>query len=88
MGQEIDLMVNYPSKEKCRRTWCYQNRRRSCSCTKVWGGVFDGDRTHGYGGFNYHPRFWQPVIPTFQAHWGLTSAIQSLMSVAQRFYDA
>lgn len=35
---------------------------------------FDGDRRHGYGGFSYSPRFWQPVIPTLQRHFGLTSA--------------
>ena len=33
---------------------------------------FDGDRRHGYGGYAYHPRFWQPVIPTFREHFGLT----------------
>ena len=32
---------------------------------------FDGSRNHGYGGFSYNPRFWQPVIPTFQKHWNL-----------------
>ncbi len=35
---------------------------------------FDGDRRHGYGGYYYHPRFWQPVIPSFQKHFGLTSS--------------
>ena len=33
---------------------------------------FDGDRKHGYGGFNYMPRFWQPVIPTFQDFYNLS----------------
>ena len=33
---------------------------------------FDGDRRHGYGGFAYHPRFWQPVVPTFRDYYGLT----------------
>jgi SAM-dependent methyltransferase len=23
---------------------------------------FDGDRLHGYGGYNYHPRFWQATV--------------------------
>lgn len=35
---------------------------------------FDGDRQYGYGGFSYHPRFWQPVIPDFQKAYNLTSA--------------
>ena len=34
---------------------------------------FDGDRKHGYGGFKYDPKFWQPVIPTFKTYWKLTS---------------
>jgi ubiquinone/menaquinone biosynthesis C-methylase UbiE len=33
---------------------------------------FDGDRKNGYGGFNYHPRFWQNVIPTFRDYYDLT----------------
>ena len=41
---------------------------------------FDGHRNHGYGGFNYFPRFWQPVIPTFQQYWQL-SAASSLLDV-------
>lgn len=32
---------------------------------------FDGDRRRGYGGFSYQPRFWQPVVPTFQKHFDL-----------------
>ena len=34
---------------------------------------FDGNRKHGYGGFNYDPRFWQPVIPTLKEHFNLAS---------------
>ena len=35
---------------------------------------FDGDRRYGYGGYKYDPRFWQPVIPAFRTHFGLTSS--------------
>ena len=34
---------------------------------------FDGERKHGYGGFSYNPRFWEPVIPTFKEYWNLNS---------------
>jgi ubiquinone/menaquinone biosynthesis C-methylase UbiE len=34
---------------------------------------FDGERSHGYGGFSYSSRFWQPVIPTFEKHFRLNS---------------
>jgi ubiquinone/menaquinone biosynthesis C-methylase UbiE len=41
---------------------------------------FDGDRLYGYGGFSYQSRFWQPVIPDLQKHFGLTQA-SSLLDV-------
>ena len=34
---------------------------------------FDGSRSHGYGGFSYNPRFWVPVIPSFQKHWNINN---------------
>lgn len=74
MGQEIDLLVNYPrtkrNVEERGATKTEEDRRIARQFGKEF---FDGDRQHGYGGFNYMPRFWQPVIPTFQQHWGLTS---------------
>lgn len=41
---------------------------------------FDGDRRHGYGGFSYQARFWQPVVPAFQKKYGLTKE-SSLLDV-------
>ena len=41
---------------------------------------FDGDRRHGHGGLTYHSRFWQPVVPTFVQHFGLTAG-SSLLDV-------
>jgi SAM-dependent methyltransferase len=73
MGQEIDLLVNYPKTKRNvderGQSKTEEDRRIARQFGKEF---FDGDRRHGYGGFNYFPRFWQPVIPTFQAHWGLT----------------
>lgn len=34
---------------------------------------FDGDRVHGYGGYNYHPRFWQATVKRIRDHYGLTN---------------
>lgn len=73
MGTEIDLLANYP---KTRRN--VEDRGQSKTeedrtiARRFDREFFDGDRSHGYGGFNYHPRFWQPVIPTFQGHFNLT----------------
>ena len=32
---------------------------------------FDGDRLCGYGGYRYHPRFWQETVRYFRDHYGL-----------------
>ena len=75
MGQEIDLMINYPRpKRNVQGRGALKTDIDRALARKFGKEFFDGDRAHGYGGFSYHPRFWQPVIPTFQQHWGLTSA--------------
>ena len=75
MGQEIDLMINYPRpKRNVKGRGASKTDIDRALARKFGKEFFDGDRAHGYGGFSYHPRFWQPVIPTFQQHWGLTSA--------------
>lgn len=33
---------------------------------------FDGDRLYGYGGYNYHPRFWQVTVKRFRDYYRLT----------------
>jgi SAM-dependent methyltransferase len=72
MGEEIDLLVNYPrtkrNVEERGQTKTEEDRR----VARQFGfDFFDGDRRHGYGGFNYQPRFWQPVVPTFRGHFSL-----------------
>jgi ubiquinone/menaquinone biosynthesis C-methylase UbiE len=32
---------------------------------------FDGDRMYGYGGYRYHPRFWQPTVQRFREYYEL-----------------
>lgn len=74
MGKEIDLMANYPrSKRNVEERGASKTEADRALARKFGKEFFDGDRSHGYGGFNYFPRFWQPVIPTFQKHWTLTS---------------
>lgn len=81
MGQEIDLLENYPRTKRNveeRGTTKTEHVRR---VARQFGKeFFDGDRQYGYGGFKYLPRFWQPVIPTFQKHFGLTGR-SSLLDV-------
>ena len=73
MGKEIDLLVNYPKTKRNLEERVASKTEADRSIARQFGrDFFDGDRNHGYGGFNYFPRFWQPVIPTFQEHWGLS----------------
>jgi len=81
MGQEIDLLVNYPKTKRDLTQRVNEKTEEDRAIARQFGeAFFDGDRRHGYGGFSYFPRFWQPVIPTFQSHFSLTS-ISSLLDV-------
>ena len=74
MGVEIDLMVNYPKiKRNVKERGATKTEEDRTIARKFDKEFFDGNRKHGYGGYCYHPRFWQPVIPTFQEYFGLTS---------------
>lgn len=74
MGCEIDLLVNYPKAKRDVAARAESKTDADRAVARQFGKeFFDGERRHGYGGFQYHARFWQPVIPTFQQHYGLTA---------------
>jgi len=76
---EIDLLKNYPKSKRNTqgRSEIMSNEVRDIA--RQYGkDFFDGDRLYGYGGFSYLPRFWQPVMPDFIAHFNLTSASKVL----------
>ncbi len=74
MGQEINLLENYPKTKRNVQERGNTKTEEDREIARRFGKeFFDGDRKNGYGGYNYHPRFWQPVIPVFQKHFGLTS---------------
>lgn len=74
MGIEIDLLENYPKTKRNVEDRGQEKTEEDRAIARMFDKkFFDGDRRHGYGGFNYLPRFWQPVIPTFQRHFGLTT---------------
>ena len=74
MGNEIDLLVNYPKPKRDLNARAEAKTERDREIAREFGKeFFDGDRRHGYGGFTYHPRFWGPVVPTFIKHWNMTS---------------
>ena len=65
LGQEIDILVNYPKAKRDLSARLESKSEESRAIGRKFGfDYFDGDRNHGYGGFNYLERFWQPVIPT------------------------
>ena len=65
LGREIDILVNYPKAERDLNARLESKSEESRKIGRKFGfDYFDGDRNHGYGGFSYNPKFWQPVIPT------------------------
>jgi len=75
MGIEIDLLVNYPKTKRNLTERAASKTEEDRAIARQFGrDLFDGDRRHGYGGFSYNPRFWQPVIPTFAQHFGIDNS--------------
>lgn len=73
MGIEIDLLQNYPRTKRNLEERVAQKSESARNVARLFGkDFFDGERQYGYGGFSYHPRFWQPTIPDFQKHFDLT----------------
>jgi SAM-dependent methyltransferase len=68
---EINLMDQYPRTKRSladRQEVTAADRALACQFGKDY---FDGDRRHGYGGYHYHPRFWQGTVRRFRDHFGL-----------------
>jgi ubiquinone/menaquinone biosynthesis C-methylase UbiE len=75
MGIEIDLLEHYPKAKRNLDARAAEKTEFDREIARRFDkDFFDGDRRHGYGGFSYMPRFWQPVVPTFQKHWELTKS--------------
>lgn len=73
MGQEINLMINYPRTKRDVKARGAEKTDADRALAREFGKeFFDGDRRNGYGGFHYNERFWKDVVPSFQQHYGLT----------------
>lgn len=71
LGQEIDLLRSYPkAKRNLNERLAEKTEEVRAIARKFDQEFFDGDRKHGYGGFNYNPKYWEPVIPDLVAHFG------------------
>jgi SAM-dependent methyltransferase len=74
MGKEIDLMANYPKAKRNLEQRAAEKTDGERSIARQFGkDFFDGDRRYGYGGYSYHSRFWELVIPTFKEFYNLTA---------------
>jgi len=74
MGVEIDLLRNYPKAPRNLEERDEGKSEEVRAIARQFGReYFDGDRQSGYGGFHYNPKYWQPVIPDFVDHFGVTS---------------
>lgn len=72
MGQEINLLDQYPRSNRP----IDQRGRQITEQDRVVArrfdeSFFDGDRVHGYGGYNYHPRFWQGTVKRLRDYYCL-----------------
>ena len=73
MGIEINLLRNYPKTSRDTKARAGSKTDHDRALAQKFGKeFFDGDRSHGYGGFYYNARFWEPVVPDFQKHWSLS----------------
>lgn len=69
---EINLLDRYPRSKRN-----IEERGRSITdaeraIARQFGeSFFDGDRRVGYGGYQYHPRFWTDTVTRMKDHYGL-----------------
>jgi SAM-dependent methyltransferase len=71
VGVEIDLLRNYPKTSRNLDARVAARTDEVQSVARRFGeDFFDGDRRYGYGGFSYNSKYWSPVIPDFQKHFG------------------
>ena len=71
---EIDLLKHYPKPKRNTQDRALNKTDEDRSIARKFDKeFFDGDRKHGYGGFSYNPRFWEPVIPDFINRYHLNS---------------
>ena len=71
---ELNLLKNYPKSKRDLTVRAEKKDDIIISTARKFGKeFFDGDRDYGYGGFNYNPKYWQPVIPDFKQQYSLSS---------------
>ncbi len=70
---EINLLDRYPRSKRPIEERAAVTDEQRAHARKFGKDFFDGDRLYGYGGYNYHPRFWQETVKRFRDHYGLAA---------------
>lgn len=79
MGKEINLLQHYPKTARKTNARAQEKTADVHRIARQFGKeYFDGDRLYGYGGYSYHPRFWERVIPDFVSYYHLSSSSRIL----------
>jgi len=74
IGKEIDLLRKYPRSQRNLQERLEKKSDNVRHIARKFGfEYFDGDRNHGYGGFNYNPRYWSEVVQDFIKEYRLNS---------------
>ena len=69
---EVNLMDRYPrSKRPIDERGKYLTEEQRAISGQYGKEYFDGDRLYGYGGYYYHPRFWQETVKRFRDYYNL-----------------
>lgn len=69
---EINLLDRYPRSKRPIDERSVQVTEADRELSRQFGkDYFDGDRMHGYGGYYYHPRFWQATVKRFRDYYNL-----------------
>ena len=73
MGAEVNLLDQYPRSKRPidERAAVVTDADRAIS-RRFGKDYFDGDRRHGYGGYSYHPRFWQATVKRIRDYYRLS----------------
>ena len=70
---EINLMAKFPSASRNLEKRGIEKTEEDRIIARQFGkDFFDGDRKYGYGGYNYHPRFWTGVVKDMIDYYNLT----------------
>jgi SAM-dependent methyltransferase len=69
---EINLLDRYPKSNRSGSGRGAGITDEVRAVSREYGrDYFDGDRRYGYGGYNYHPRFWQETVKRLRDYYGL-----------------